>query len=416
MPARPIPEEKLQDAARFYIEAGRCAVLAAKRAGVPRQTFENWLAVAAARGILERRPDLPGYFIRSFSQQLGPDGEVQKEWVNLAQEREASAPIPDGHVVKGLSTYVDGQGNVVGQWIKTKAEFDTVAAIKAAIEEFRTKLPRVKPTKGPAHVNSLLLNQYTITDFHLSARAWGEETGGDNYDTEIAEQLLVDWFSAAIAMAPNASMAVFAQLGDFLHYDSMESVTPEHGNVLDADSRFQKVVRVAIRVIRRIIGMLLAKHERVHIIMAAGNHDPASSAWLRELLFALYEDEPRITVDNSPSVYYAFEWGKTALFYHHGHRRKAGDVDGVFAGRFREMFGRCPFSYAHLGHLHNDAVRESPLMRIERHRTLAAPDAYAANGGWLSQRDAKVISYHKHFGEVGRVTVSPQMVRSREAA
>ena len=49
-------------------------------------------------------------------------------------------------------------------------------------------------------------------------------------------------------------------------------------------------------------------------------------------------------------------------------------------------------------------------MKIERHETLAAPDAYAANGGWLSGRSAKVITYHKQFGEVGRLTLRPEMV------
>jgi hypothetical protein len=49
-------------------------------------------------------------------------------------------------------------------------------------------------------------------------------------------------------------------------------------------------------------------------------------------------------------------------------------------------------------------------MKVERHETLAAPDAYAANGGWLSGRSAKVITYSKRFGEVGRITLTPEMV------
>jgi hypothetical protein len=47
---------------------------------------------------------------------------------------------------------------------------------------------------------------------------------------------------------------------------------------------------------------------------------------------------------------------------------------------------------------------------VERHRTLAPADAYASGGGWLSKRDAKVVTYHQHFGEVSRITLSPQMV------
>jgi len=46
----------------------------------------------------------------------------------------------------------------------------------------------------------------------------------------------------------------------------------------------------------------------------------------------------------------------------------------------------CEHVFAHLGHLHSDAVYESPLMRVERHRHLAAPDAYASKDGWISGR------------------------------
>lgn len=39
-----------------------------------------------------------------------------------------------------------------------------------------------------------------------------------------------------------------------------------------------------------------------------------------------------------------------------------------------------------------------------------AVDAYAANGGWLSGRSAKVITYSKRRGEVFRSTLSAEMV------
>lgn len=323
----------------------------------------------------------------------------------------------EGHRIKGVSAYVDSDGRVISQWVKTReGEYDPVEAVRTAIDECRNDLPKIEPTKGPELVNGLLLNQYTVTDLHFAMRAWAEETGQADYDLTTAKQLLLDWFSAAIATSPSAHTAVFAQLGDLLHYDSMDAVTPTSKHVLDADSRIQKVIRVVIAVVRQVISMLLQTHQHVHVIMARANHDPVGGAWLRELLAALYEDEPRLTVDTSADTYYVYEWGKTALFYHHGHKRgttgrNAGKaVDSVFAGKFREIFGRCPHSYGHLGHLHHDEMFESPLMKVERHRTLAPMDSYAAEGGWLSGRDAKVITYHKEFGEVCRHTLSPQMV------
>ncbi len=78
-----------------------------------------------------------------------------------------------------------------------------------------------------------LLNQFVVTDSHFGMLSWREETGAD-YDLRIAEQLLLDWFAHSIATAPDAHTAVFAQLGDLMHHDALESVTPAHHNVLDA--------------------------------------------------------------------------------------------------------------------------------------------------------------------------------------
>jgi hypothetical protein len=222
--------------------------------------------------------------------------------------------------------------------------------------------------------------------------------------------MLVDWFGAAIAQSPDAELGIFCQLGDFLHQDGLDAVTPASKHLLDADTRFQKIVRVAIRAIRRVIGMLLAKHARVVIIMAEGNHDTASSIWLRELLAALYENEPRVAVNVSPDPYYCVEHGNTALFFHHGHKHRMAGIDAVFAAKFREVFGRTKHAYAHMGHLHHVDIKETSLMLIEQHRTLAAKDAYASRGGWMSDRDAQAITYSKAWGEVGRVRVSARML------
>lgn len=50
-------------------------------------------------------------------------------------------------------------------------------------------------------------------------------------------------------------------------------------------------------------------------------------------------------------------------------------------------------------------------MVLEQHRTLAAPDAYAASGGWLSGRSACAITYSKDYGELSRVTIPWEMLK-----
>ena len=319
-------------------------------------------------------------------------------------------PVPDGQVIRGVSTNYDADGNVVQTWVKTRAEDeDRLEQLRVALAALTENLPAEAPIAPPKAGLTDLANLYVITDYHIGMQAWPEETG-DDWNIRIAEDLLVRWFGAAIEQAPDAEVGVLAQLGDFLHWDGLEAVTPASKHVLDADTRFQKLARVAIRVTRRVINLLLAKHARLHVLMAEGNHDPASSVWLREWLAEVYRDNPRVSVDLSPSPYYCYEHGKTSLFFHHGHKRPPKNIDHVFAARYREIYGRTEHSYAHLGHLHNETVLETNLMKIEQHPTLAGADAYAARGGWISRREASVITYSKAAGCIGRVVLTPEMV------
>lgn len=328
----------------------------------------------------------------------------------LSPDHDMVHTVPDGFSVSGVSTLYDKEGKVAVQWVKSRQDAARREALfMAAQQGFADTIVRAKPVALPKHTNPDLCSLYVVTDYHLGMLSWGEECGAD-WDLKIAEDLLVRWFAAAIAAAPAAEEAVFAQLGDFLHYDSLEAVTPTSKHLLDADGRFQKLVRSCIRVLRQVISMLLEKHAKVRIIMAEGNHDLASSVWLREWFAALYEKEPRVSVDRNPDPYYAHRVGNTSLFFHHGHKKKPGQVVDVLAGKFRKLMGQTKYSYAHLGHLHHIEQKEHNLMVVEQHRTLAAPDAYASRGGWMSGRDATVITYHREFGEVQRHRISSAMI------
>jgi len=355
---------------------------------------------ATALGITARnlRKNMAALKTRAAKQGFSPDHDM-------------THTVPEGFGVKGVSTLYGPEGDVKAQWVKSSA--DTRAqemAREAALQALSESLPREKAVTTPKSVSDDLLNCFIITDYHFGMLAWHEETGAD-WDLQIAEDTLYRWFSAALKSAPKASVGVLAQLGDFLHYDSLESITPSSGHILDADSRFQKVVRVVIRATRRVIREMLKRHDAVHVLMAEGNHDIASSIWLREMFQVIYEDEPRVTVDVSPDPYYCYEFGKTSLFFHHGHKRKPSNISEVFAAKFRDVFGRTQHSYAHMGHYHHKDAKENSLMIVEQHRTLAAPDAYASRGGWLSGRSAEVITYHREYGRVAAAEISPEMLK-----
>lgn len=313
-------------------------------------------------------------------------------------------------IVTGRSTLRNSTGEVICEWEKTSLDRQRAEeARQAAFEAMAGELPRAKPVSAPRACNDDLHTIYTLTDAHIGMLAWHRE-GGQDWDLGIAEQIIVGCFAEAIKSAPQSELAIFNQLGDLLHYDSLTAVTPTSGHILDADGRFTKMVEVAVRVLRRVIAMLLEKHPRVHVIMAEGNHDMASSVWLRTMFKALYENEPRITVDDSALPYYALECGDVAQFFHHTHLKKQENLRMQFAAQFPEIWGRTKKRYIHSGDKHHSSEKDENGAKLIQHPTLAARDAYAARGGWHSERYMSAITYHKNFGEVGRVTVSPEML------
>jgi hypothetical protein len=321
--------------------------------------------------------------------------------------REIRSPF----IVTGRSTLKNIQtGEDMLVWEKESLDREAhEAARQAAFDALAESLPRELPVKSSAAVNDDLCNLYTFTDYHLGMLAWREE-GGDDWDIKIAENTLVSGFAAMVAQSPPAHTAVINLQGDFLHTDGLVPETPAHGHILDADSRYPKIVEVAIRAIRRLVAMALEKHAEVRLIVAEGNHDESGSVWLRQMFAALYDMEPRVSVDTAALPFYTFLWGETFLGFHHGHKVKNEALPLLFAAQFRKEWGQTSRAYLHCGHRHHCDEKEYNGATVIQHPTLAARDAYAARGGWIAERAAQSITYSKRFGQVGRVYVSPDML------
>jgi hypothetical protein len=358
-------------------------------------------------------PPVPeGFEVSQLSTTVDKDGNTKSQSVRAVPaplEAEHSELIPAGHTLKGLSTLVDGDGEIRSQWVKTKIDdVKRQIAMEAAAKALAESIPPLWPMDFYAAqpYSKDLLNLYTLTDCHVGMLAWAKEAG-EPWDLRIAEEVLVGTFTQMIESAPKAEVGVVNQLGDFLHFDGLDAVTPTSKHMLDADSRFQKMVAVAVRILEQIIIVAARKHPIVRVYMHEGNHDMAGSVWLRVMFARLFQDTPRIIVEDSPNPYVALQHGKTMLAFHHGHLGKKPQLPLIFAAQYSEMWGATKYRYCHTGHLHHVEEKEHPGIRIEQHATLAAKDAYAARGGWHSLRQATSRTYHVDRGEVARATFLP---------
>lgn len=322
-------------------------------------------------------------------------------------EHNMNKVVPDPMAIKRISTFYNANGSI-NQWVIAEPDKQQLLELmRAVVDELKTDVDPLQPIRERADAiySPDLLNLFVLTDAHIGMLAWHEE-GGANWDLKIAEETINAAFDHLICCSPVAETAFFCQLGDGLHTDSMVPVTPTSGHVLDADGRYQKVVRTAVRIFRRNINRLLETHKRVVVLLAAGNHDPSGSVWLQEMFSTLYEDNPRVEIICSPLPYYAYRHGEVLLGFHHGHMKKVPQLPEVFVGEFRHLLGATKQTYLHTGHLHSKVVETNSTI-VEQHATLAARDAYSAYNGYRSMRTMQAITYHKTRQETGRTVYRP---------
>jgi len=330
--------------------------------------------------------------------------------MGYAPENDFTRPVPEGYVAKGVSTYYNSEGKPSGQWVKASISHEAlVAAMRETVKGFKDEIPPVVSVAAPSACEDQLCNLYTFTDYHLGMLAWHKE-GGADWDITTAEKTIIAALVQMVNQSPSAHTAVLNIQGDFLHTDGKTPVTPASKHVLDADSRFPKIRRAAIRIIRSLMAVCLQRHQEVYLIIAEGNHDEESAGWLADLFAVHYEEEPRVTVNDSVLPFYVFEWGNTMLGVHHGHKVKNESLPLLFAAQFPQAWGRTTRREIHCGHRHHRDEKEYNGVTIVQHPTLAARDAYAARGGWIADRAAWAITYHKKYGAVGRVMVTTEML------
>jgi len=400
-----MPQPKLtDDLARQAVDALKAAggnvSLAAEALGLPRGTLQNRLKGAALKGLLGPAKTLPGFEIKSVATKEGDS------WVKQTREPGEEFAVPDGHIVKGVSALLDGDGRTVQQWIKTREGNAPVLsdAIKTALESYEPA-PLISP---PAFTNEDLLTVYPVADLHLGMFSWSKETGAD-YDIKIASSLLRSSMNNLVARSANSRHAVVLDLGDYFHADNSRNQTARSGNPLDVDSRYAKVVQMGFELVIQCIELALQKHDFVEYRKLPGNHDDETSLMLAVAVAAHFRANDRVCVDTSPSRFYMRQHGVCMIAATHGDQLRMGDMAGFVAANWPEQWGKTKYRYGYTGHVHNEkalAVNTLRGLRAESFNTLAAKDAWHAGEGYQSPRNMVSITLHKDRGEVDRFTVA----------
>ena len=325
-------------------------------------------------------------------------------------EHDMTRTVPEGYLVKGISTYYNKDGKPSGQWVKSTLDN---AQLEEVIKDFVFSLSEEIKGLSPLSPSPKLDETDTLTvipmgDPHFGLYAWAKDAG-DDFDLDIAEKLTCGAIDRLIASSPNTHTALLLNLGDMFHADNQKNVT-NSGHQLDVDGRWAKVQQIGLRAIIYCLQRLLEKHQKVVFRINKGNHDGHSSYALALMISCYFHNEPRMEVDLSPAVSWYYSFGKVLIGSTHGDTVKGKDMMSIMASDIPEDWGRSKYRYWYVGHVHHRDVKEYQGGVVEYFRTLAARDAWHQGQGYRAGRDMCSIILHKEYGEIERHTCDIGMV------
>lgn len=274
---------------------------------------------------------------------------------------------------------------------------DMAQAIRDALEGM-TPSPEITP---PDAVMTDLCTVYPLMDAHVGMHAWGRETGGPDYDVKLALRDMRHAFAKVLALTPPSAQAILIIGGDFFHADDTNSETPASKHKLDTDGRFFKVIDLGISIIAETIDRLLSRHGRVMVRVLRGNHDPHSSLTLNFAISERYRNESRVQIEKDPRDLFMFQWGRCAIFAHHGDKGKPLQM-ALYLSDVCPFWSATRHRHYLTGHVHHDHAKDVGPLRWESLRAFCPPDAYAAGMGYGARRALQSLTFHNNDGLVLR--------------
>ena len=241
-------------------------------------------------------------------------------------------------------------------------------------------------------------------DLHLGKLA----IEGDYYSLDIASSRLNNAIQSLIHRAKGFDIEeiVFVVGNDFLNIDrdkpfgSTTKGTPQ-SNTVSAYEAYRHGRKLLVECIN-----LLADHAKVRVVVIPGNHDEESMLHMGDTLEALYENDGKVTVDNSRPLMKGYVYGECLLIFDHGNRvKKYTNLASVISQRFRDVWSSVKHIEVHRGHLHSlkrnimGQVEELNGITVRHLGSMSPTDQWHDDSGYLSvNKRAHAFIWHKKHG------------------
>ena len=319
-------------------------------------------------------------------------------------DKQHAAPqpiLPEGQVLKGVSSLVDGEGAISRQWIKTDAiKSNWQHLMSVALERVRHIEPIQLVSRPAPTTDRDEYTVYPVTDWHVGL-ASAVQAG---WTLDKAAATYREAFGRLVQSKYPANSALLVFMGDFTHTDNQTNTTPRSGKPLDVTGDYSAIVETAMQLVVDVIDLAVASHARVTVVYLAGNHDEATAVVMQAALKRLYALHTQVKVETCGRFYYQVV-GRTLLGFTHGHTVKREQLPMIMATDQPQLWGASVQRVWHTGHIHHKTLMESIGCIVESHAAPTPADKWHNDSGYRSRRSMTSITYDT-TGEIARNTVN----------
>lgn len=226
-----------------------------------------------------------------------------------------------------------------------------------------------------------------VFDLHYGKYASAEETGGSNYDMDIAENIFHSAIDSLLSRVDSTDYILFGVGNDLFNSDVDNYTTKgtpqdNHGSHRE---HFRRVRQMCVNAIDKALSIA-----PVQVVMVSGNHDMNTIYYLGEVLDAWYSNTDYVEVDNAPTLRKYHRYGVNLIGFSHGNEEKDSSLPQIMANEAREDWGQSYFCEWHLGHAHKSGrTKYTPVATIDgvtirRIASLSPPDWWHAKKGFTA--------------------------------
>lgn len=312
---------------------------------------------------------------------------------------EAAGFEPGEYEITQVSTWEQSEDGIPRISVKFRPVSSPVLrdVLQEAAEELRThEFQNWPQPKASSNEYGDILLEICPFDPHFGKRAATFETG-EEYNFEIAKELWEESLRRALAGTPNPGRILLILGNDMFHVDNLLGTTTA-GTPQDSHMGIRQLFRAVTELLHDTIYNLAQHTSQVDILCIPGNHDNTVMFFMSELLAAVYEKNPNVSVINDARARQYYQWGKCLIGYTHGHQGKVNDLPLLMANEAASAWSETRFREWHIGHFHKENVLSYNGVTVRRIPSLVGADRWHHEEGYHAIRKSQAFVWDKKKG------------------